>query len=666
MEGGSAVRVGLSGLVLLGSLSTGWACGARSELDGYGELTASDGVRDAPPPGDAALQDSRSDVATDAGREAQSRGDTGDEQRADRRQLDAGRDAGRDSAIADAGDASDAIRCAKACIPEEARCVAGGVARCVAGANGCGDWSPPLACGAHATCLAMGSRASCACNPGFVFIGGACAPSPDAIPAPRPLAPLSTATVTSQTPILRWALAPDSDGARVDVCGDRACTMSVVSFQVTATSGSVPSALAAGVHFWRLHGTNGGVAGTQTSPVWELFVGAASAPVNTAWGTTVDVNGDGFSDVIVGASDAVTLTGGAYVYLGGPGGLSAQATSIPPPRTGAAFGESVASAGDVNGDGFADVIIGSPTFGNSAYLYLGGPQGLGATPTTLTSPAIQFGYSVTSAGDVNGDGYADVIVGATGAGSVDGSLSVFLGGPGGLSTTPTTLVAAGAASVASAGDVNGDGFADVIVGTLGFAAGSFFGGADLYVGSAGGLSAPVALSPPATADQFGYSVASAGDVNGDGFADVIVGATGSGGSATSVYLFLGGAAGLSASSVSRLAPVLAASFVDVVAGGGDVDGDGFADVTVASYGRTGGIDAMPILIAGAQPAAHVSVAGAGDLNGDGFADILVGTIAPDGVSLYYGSATGPAVSPTPVLDQYPDVPYQTYFGFAVQ
>jgi hypothetical protein len=147
-----------------------------------------------------------------------------------------------------------------------------------------------------------------------------------------------------------------------------------------------------------------------------------------------------------------------------------------------------------------------------------------------------FGVSVGTAGDVNGDGYADVIVGSYlyDHGEVDeGRAFVYHGSATGLSTSPAWSAESDQANawfgyaVGTAGDVNGDGFSDVIVGAWHFANGeSDEGRAYVYYGSAQGL----ASSPAWTAEgdqigaHFAISVASAGDVNGDGFSDVIVGA----------------------------------------------------------------------------------------------------------------------------------------------
>src|SRR5207249_3406499 len=111
--------------------------------------------------------------------------------------------------------------------------------------------------------------------------------------------------------------------------------------------------------------------------------------------------------------------GRVHVYLGGPMGLPTTPTHTldGPDGAGSYFGNSVACAGDVNGDGYADLIVGTLYVGR-AHLYLGGPNGLAATPATnLNNPdgasgSSFFGAAVASAEDVNGDGYADLIVGA--------------------------------------------------------------------------------------------------------------------------------------------------------------------------------------------------------------------------------------------------------------
>ena len=239
--------------------------------------------------------------------------------------------------------------------------------------------------------------------------------------------------------------------------------------------------------------------GTTPSATWEMTVGARSAPIVASWGTTPDVNGDGFADVLVGASAAVTA------MRGEPTSTSVAGRSFPSPATiltgdapGRYFGGSVASAGDVNGDGFADVVIGAVgAYGGSGqmYLHLGGATGLASSPaTTITGNdgfTSNFGDSVASAGDVNGDGYADVVVGAYSA-AAGGRAYLFLGGATGLSSSPAAALTGPDGgdgqfgwTVAGAGDMNADGFADVVIGARGV--GNFAGRAYVYLGSAAGL-----------------------------------------------------------------------------------------------------------------------------------------------------------------------------------
>lgn len=408
------------------------ACGARSSLEPLSlgeEGTADSGPTNAP--------DAR-------GPDAEGPEDTGAEEATDM-----------------LGNGESEPSCKNPCTLGDSRCDAEGISTCVLGANGCTAWGEPVPCGANGGCQKSTTQATCVCNPGYTLDGGACSLFVASIPAPRPIAPLSTATVTSQSPVLKWALASGDDGVLVDLCGDRACTTSIVSFQASGTSGAPPTALAAGVHYWRLHGVANGVVGRATGPVWEFFVGSRSAPVNTSWGTTLDVNGDGFADVLVGASSqAGGYLGAAYVYLGGAGGLSPTPSSLTDLAGGSGgFGFSVASAGDVNGDGFGDVIVGAPGENEdlgAAYVYFGSLDGLSTIPAALTDPAGSidsgFGGSLASAGDVNGDGFSDVILGASRV------AYVYPGGMGGPATTPSSLTDPGdepydgfGFSVASAG-----------------------------------------------------------------------------------------------------------------------------------------------------------------------------------------------------------------------
>ncbi|MCP3978606.1 MAG: DUF11 domain-containing protein [bacterium] len=342
------------------------------------------------------------------------------------------------------------------------------------------------------------------------------------------------------------------------------------------------------------------------------------------------------------------------------------------------LGGSVGTAGDVNGDGYADVIIGADDWdapaGNAgaAFVHYGSVNGLSATPDwTVTGIGTDehFGRSVGTAGDVNGDGYADVVVGADshdGAGTDSGRVLVYHGSAAGLATTASWSVDSGQGgarlgrSVATAGDVNGDGFSDVIAGAISWDGEEINGGAAfIYYGSAAGLSTgPAWDSVNAGDSKHGFSVASAGDVNGDGYADVIVGAPDFGGASLlgRAYVYHGGPDGLATTFSFIVTGTLSGERLGYsVASAGDVNGDGYSDVIVSSpyhagnrgevtvyRGTAGGVTSLPLWevqwTSGGQYFGW-SVAGAGDVNGDGLADIVVGTQFSARAYLYLGPLT---------------------------
>jgi len=410
-----------------------------------------------------------------------------------------------------------------------------------------------------------------------------------------------------------------------------------------------------------------------------------------------DVNGDGFADVIVGArfyDNGQVNEGAAFVYFGGAGASNTTANAqLESNQADAWLGFSVAGAGDVNGDGFADVIVGATLYDNgqidegAAFVYFGGAGAFNLTADAqleTNQAAAVLGFSVAGAGDVNGDGFADVIVGAPVYDNDlfnenEGAAFIYFGGAGAFNSTADALLVSNqisadmGASVAGAGDINGDGFADMIVGAPGYDNGQIDeGAAFIYFGGAGALNstADAQLETNQQDASLGRSVAGAGDVNGDGFADVIVGATlydNGQSSEGAAFVYFGGAGAFSTTADALLeSNQVSAELGWSVAGAGDVNGDGFADVIVGArlydngesnegaafvyFGGAGTFNTTAdALLESNQANAEqgFSVAGAGDVNGDGFADVIVGAkIYDNGQSsegaafVYFGTARG--------------------------
>ncbi|MBK9248721.1 MAG: FG-GAP repeat protein [Ignavibacteria bacterium] len=446
----------------------------------------------------------------------------------------------------------------------------------------------------------------------------------------------------------------------------------------------------------------GNTAGLSLEPNMTAESDQAASGFGAAVANGGDFNGDGLTDMYIGApmyDNGQNDEGRVYVYNGKYSGLSANANwSVENSQALAEHGYSVSSAGDVNGDGYADVLVSAPYFDATfvdegrVYLYLGGPTGLSTTPISSLSPVAQasalFGWSVSGAGDINADGFSDIIIGDPyydGNGGLvldQGRAYVYYGSIAGLNPTPTLLESnqAGAmfgSSVSGVGDVNNDGFADIAVGAPSYD--NTFpneGRVTLYYGSSNGVNFnnQWVMDGGQTNASYGNSIATAGDVNRDGISDMIVGAylydNGEGDEGRAM-IYYGTNSGLSSTAGwTSEGNQIGAYYGYNVATAGDVNGDGYSDVVVSAIwydstfsnegrvyvynGSASGTSVTSSWIAnGGQDAAEFghTCSSVGDINGDGFGDILIGTPLFDNgqidegkVDLYYGSATGLSAS----------------------
>jgi hypothetical protein len=345
----------------------------------------------------------------------------------------------------------------------------------------------------------------------------------------------------------------------------------------------------------------GAAGGLGAAPIFTATGETSNNHFGYAAGTSGDPNRDGYGDIVVGAYHFYGFRGRVYLYTASAAGLQgAPALTLTGGSANDYLGRSVAGAGDVDGDGYDDVVMaaqGYDNFTGRVYLYTGGPNGLTGTPLSIVSgegPADSFGVSLAAAGDVNGDGYADVIVGALGYGDFVGRAYLYAGGPAGLSATPLWIATGESAnssfgrSVAGAGDVNGDGYSDVVVGAPGY--GNSTGRVYLYAGEPDGLWAgPIlVLTGEKEQDDFGWAVAGAGDINGDGYDDLIVGADRFNNLTGRAYIYSGGLNGLSATALLTFTGEGPDNFFGhSVAGAGDVNADGYDDFLVGAYGYNG-------------------------------------------------------------------------------
>ncbi|BBC73854.1 hypothetical protein AEB_P2986 [Altererythrobacter sp. B11] len=467
-----------------------------------------------------------------------------------------------------------------------------------------------------------------------------------------------------------------------------------------------------------------------------------------------DINGDDYGDFIVGVSDSNSTASKSYVVFGGPTNIYGSVTdSVYTAANGTAGFAILASsasdylgvataAGDVNGDGLGDLIVGArgvdngSTSAGAAYIVYGKTSGSTVTVASLSTAVTAgfqllggtagegAGYSVSAAGDINGDGYADLLVGAATAGaSSQGRAYIVYGRSNNSSINLTALTVATNTlgfvidgtlandnlgyKTTALGDVNGDGLADFMVGSpfVDLNGNGNPGAAYVVFGRTGTSGAALnltsltvatntlgfAISGSSANDNAGWAIAGSGDINGDGLSDMVVTArladSASGVDAGRTYVIYGKTSGASinlsavTASGNTLGFVINGSsvndFHNAMSVIGDLNGDGLADLAIGSwqadtslgtdagkvyvvFGKTDGspVDLSALSVAGntqgfviegnqSGTTSFGSVSGA-DLNGDGLVDLIIGNSNADvggstdngAAFVVYGSTSG--------------------------
>lgn len=469
-------------------------------------------------------------------------------------------------------------RCGEACVGDDSP-------------EGCGGRCTPCPTPENGAPVCVGGACSVVCNPGFDRNQGRC------VPRPRLLWPPSSSLLTGPRPMLRWTFPddpPPTDGDVLELCTDRACSTVLTTLPAAARMGVPTRDLPRGRVFWRLR------LGERTSATWSFYVsgrpGATMQP-SLPWGVVPDFDADGYSELAVGSPFVNTPIGRAHVYRGGPTGPSQDRRWVlQASRSVAQFG-GASTVGDFNGDGYPDLAMGAPLdFGDlgAVHIFYGRADGLGTgvaeqVLSGTDGPMPLFGAALSGAGDLNGDGYSDLVVGAPRA-LTAGRVYVYYGGAQGLGEMPSVVLSApGLAdarfggAVAQVGDLDGDGDTDLLVGAEN--AVSFAGRAFVFLGDRAGVSRTptLTLTYPA-GGQFGASVTALGDANGDGYPDLAAGAPFALAGVGATLVFSGGPAVL-ANTAGVVVPGTGADtagFGAAVSGVGDLDGDGFDDLAVGA------------------------------------------------------------------------------------
>ena len=478
-------------------------------------------------------------------------------------------------------------------------------------------------------------------------------------PTPSPAAP-ARGVETTEHPTLQWQRGPCHTRVRVELCLDEACKRPFDTFVVEADAAVPQRALPIGQVFWRLWDEHRRDTPSATA---QFVVRVSHAPRPFMTGVAIATHRE--------LSDPGML----HLFDYGPKGL-VHARKIPSP-TGLGhlgfpetwFGRSIARAGDIDNDGFEDLLVGAPLAIpcagqiSRAYVYFGGDRGhvQEVLPPDDAPHQSFFGQSVAAAGDLNGDGFHDVVIGAPAnlrGGGATGLVYIYYGSTDGLSDNPMVIESPDAGwvaltfgtSVDAGADATGDGYPDILVG-----AGA---GAHTYLLLGPDYTNMMTLTG-SDDEGTGMSVAFVGDVDGDGIEDIAVGAPYADENAGRVYLTFGGLSLRGADVV--LTAAAPGGLGTVVAGVGDINGDGFADLAAGAPDATGGGTAQ-VYLGGSAPlrTLHLfgrhnharfgmGIAGLGDIDDDGADDFVVtapghpsDSSVPASAALFYGVEFGRA------------------------
>lgn len=335
----------------------------------------------------------------------------------------------------------------------------------------------------------------------------------------------------------------------------------------------------------------------------------------------IDVNGDGWPDLIVGAqswSGTKQNAGAALVFFGGPNGFPAQPSQvIEGPEEGSLFGFTMRPLGDFNGDGFADLAVSANTAGGTEgkiFIYTGSRQGLVNRPeSTLSFEGLSWWYFGLrfDAGPLTATGSSAIVVGMPTAINQGrpGLVAVYQSTPSGFANKPSELLVAPddftvrdswGASVAVLGDVDGDGYNEIAVAATDVQHGGSVGDVlssgqiHVYYGSANGFANSArkqTLTPP-DADGFGFFgevMLGQRDFNGDGYADLIVGASmrqrglqGTSPFPGFLWIYTGGPGGFTKAPYKRSGPANSVDGLGASIDAADVTGDGQMDIITAN------------------------------------------------------------------------------------